>query len=180
MARHSLRTLDMAYIALFAVLMAICAWISIPLGPVPFTLQTFALFLALTVLGGRRGFYAVAVYLLLGAVGLPVFSGFQGGPGILLSAGGGFLIGFLFAALFYRLTESLLPPLFACLGGLITCYAFGVIWYLFVYADAADVLTALRWCVLPFALPDLLKLALALTVSRRLRPLLQLKTHKAP
>mgnify|MGYP002511586593 CR=1 FL=1 len=77
------RTLDLAYTALFAVLMAVCAWISTPKTPisVPFTLQTFAMFAALTTLGGRRGLWAVVVYLLMGLVGLPVFTGFQGGPG---------------------------------------------------------------------------------------------------
>ena len=81
---HSrLRTLDLAYIALFAVLIAISAWISIPF-PVPFTLQTFAIILALMTLGGKRGFYAVLVYLLMGAAGLPVFSGFQGGFGMFM------------------------------------------------------------------------------------------------
>ena len=78
-----LRTLDMAYIALFAVLMAVCAWITVPLPKplVQFTMQTFAMFMALTTLGGRRGLYAMVVYLLLGAVGVPVFSGFRGGIG---------------------------------------------------------------------------------------------------
>ena len=67
-APSRLQTRDLAYTALFAVLMAVCAWISIPMA-VPFTLQTFAIFAALTTLGGRRGTYAVAVYLLMGAVG---------------------------------------------------------------------------------------------------------------
>ena len=74
------RTVDLAYTALFTVLLAVCAWITVPLT-VPFTLQTFGVFAALGVLGGRRGTYAVAAYLLLGLMGLPVFSGFQGGPG---------------------------------------------------------------------------------------------------
>lgn len=173
MTRSPLRTLDMAYIALFAVLTAVCAWVAIPVGPIPFTLQTFSVFLALTTLGGRRGFYAVAVYLLLGAVGLPVFSGFQGGLGVLFGAAGGFLLGFLPAAIFYRLTESRLPSLAACLGALAICYLSGTIWYLLVYADSADMFTALRWCVFPFILPDLIKTGLALTVSRRLKPYLR-------
>ena len=80
---YRLRTRDLTYVALCAVLIAVCAWISIP-APVPFTLQTFGIFAALTLLGGRRGCYAVAVYLLLGLVGLPVFAGFQGGIGALL------------------------------------------------------------------------------------------------
>ena len=69
------KTYDMVYIAVFAVLMAICSWISIP-ATVPFTLQTFAVFLAVCVLGGKRGTIAVVVYILLGAIGIPVFAGF--------------------------------------------------------------------------------------------------------
>lgn len=72
MKSHSrLRTVDLAYLGLFAALMAICAWISVPMPAplVPFTLQTFAIFAAVTTLGGRRGTYAVGVYLLLGLVG---------------------------------------------------------------------------------------------------------------
>ena len=73
-------TKDMTLIAMFAVLMAVCSWISIP-TQVPFTLQTFAVFCTLGVLGGKRGFFAVLVYVLLGAVGVPVFAGFTGGIG---------------------------------------------------------------------------------------------------
>ena len=124
-----LRTRDMAYIALFAILIAVCAWISIP-APVPFTLQTFGIFAALTLLGGRRGCYAVAVYLLLGLVGLPVFAGFQGGAGTLLGVTGGYILGFGAAALIYwlvtaRLGASLPVSILACVLGLLVCYTFG-------------------------------------------------------
>ena len=78
MEQKKLSTKDMAYIGLFACLMAICAWISIP-GQIPFTLQTMGVFLAVGLLGGKRGTLAVLVYVLMGAVGLPVFSGFTGG-----------------------------------------------------------------------------------------------------
>ena len=108
-----LRTVDLAYVALFAVLIAVCAWISIP-ATIPFTLQTFGIFAALTILGGRRGTYATVVYLLLGAVGLPVFSGFQAGIGTLLGATGGFILGFAAQALVYWLITAhlgrLSPP----------------------------------------------------------------------
>ncbi|MBR5472333.1 MAG: biotin transporter BioY [Oscillibacter sp.] len=173
MTRSPLRTLDMAYIALFAVLTAVCAWIAIPAGPIPFTLQTFSVFLVLTTLGGRRGFYTVVVYLLLGAVGLPVFSSFQGGLGVLFGAAGGFLLGLLPAALIYRFAESRLPPLPACLLSLTICYLSGIVWYLLFYSASTDLSTALRWCVFPFILPDLIKTGLALTVSRRLKPYLR-------
>lgn len=98
MTSTKMQTLDMAYIGLFAVVIAICSWISIP-TVVPFTLQTFAVFLAVAVLGGKRGTLAVIVYVLLGAVGLPVFSGFKGGIGVLLNTTGGYIIGFVFSAL---------------------------------------------------------------------------------
>ena len=82
---------SMIYIALMAVIITICSWISIP-GPVPFTLQTFAVFTALLLLGTRDGLISIVVYLLLGAVGVPVFSGFSGGIGHLLGPTGGYLI----------------------------------------------------------------------------------------
>ena len=175
-APSRLQTRDLAYTALFAVLMAVCAWISIPMA-VPFTLQTFAIFAALTTLGGRRGTYAVAVYLLMGAVGLPVFAGFKAGLGVLLGTTGGYIIGFLASALVYwlvtsKLGESLPMKVVACLLGLAVCYAFGTVWFLVVYARTSGpigLMTALGWCVLPYIIPDLVKLALAVILSRRVK-----------
>lgn len=175
-----LRTPDLAYIALFAVLMAVSAWITVPFA-IPFTFQTFAVFLALMTLGGKRGFYAVLVYLLMGLVGLPVFSGFQGGIGVLLGAGGGYIIGFLVAALLHwtissRMKESRFSVLLASLLGLFSCYGFGTVWFLSVYARSfgpMGLMTALDLCVLPFLIPDLIKLALAFALSRRLKQYIQ-------
>ena len=101
-----LTTLDLVYISLFSVLIAICAWIAIP-SMVPFTLQTFGVMCTLGLLGGKRGTLAVLVYLLLGAVGIPVFSNFRGGIGMLVGSTGGYLLGFLFSALLYWLLTSL-------------------------------------------------------------------------
>lgn len=177
MTRSSpLRTQDLAYISLFAILIAVCAWITIPFT-VPFTLQTFAIFLALTTLGGHRGLYAVAVYLLLGLVGLPVFSGFQGGLAALLGVTGGYIVGFLGSALVYwlvtaKLGTTLPVTTLACVLGMLICYAFGTVWFLTAYARTSSpigVMTALAWCVVPFVIPDLLKLTLALLLSQRIR-----------
>lgn len=172
-----LQTRDMAYIALFAVLMAVCAWISVPVPPpfVQFTMQTFAMFAALMTLGGRRGTYAVVTYLLLGAVGAPVFSGFRGGLGVLLGTTGGYILGFFFTALLYwlltaRLGESLPVKAAAGVLGMATYYAFGTAWYLALYARMGKpmgLLTACGYCVFPFIIPDLVKLALAALLSRR-------------
>ena len=174
--RKTWRTVDLAYMALFAVLMAVCAWITLPL-PVPFTLQTFAVCAAMGILGGRRSTWAVAVYLLLGAVGLPVFSGFKGGLGALLGTTGGYILGFLAMPLVYWLVTALLgerlPVMAAAMVlGLAVCYAFGTIWFVALYTRTSGPITAgaaLGMCVVPFVIPDLVKLGLALALSRRLR-----------
>ena len=93
-----LRPIDMAYIGMFTALITVCSWISIP-TTIPFTLQTFAVFLTVALIGTKRSFISVIIYILLGAVGLPVFSGFKGGVGALLGPTGGYIIGFLFTAL---------------------------------------------------------------------------------
>ena len=166
-------TADMAYIALMAVLMSVCSWISVP-APVPFTMQTFAIFCALCLLGGRRGSTAVLLYILMGAVGLPVFSGMSGGLGKLLGPTGGYILGFLLSALLYWLLEDwagrgLLQRAAVLLLGLALCYAFGTVWFIRVYTSEITLSNALALCVWPFVLPDLIKLALALLVGRRVK-----------
>ena len=89
-------------IALFAVLLAVFSWTTIPFA-VPFTLQTFGVYVALMLLGGKKGTIAIALYILLGAVGVPVFSGFKGGVGALLGPTGGYIFGFLATGLVYIL-----------------------------------------------------------------------------
>ena len=173
---HRTKTLDLTYMAVCAALMAICSWISIP-ATVPFTLQTFAVFLTVILLGGRRGTITILVYILMGAVGIPVFAQFTGGVGILLGSTGGYIVGFLFTALIMWGMEKLLGRkawalILSMLFGLIACYAFGTAWYMIFYAgtpDAVGLLTALGWCVFPFVLPDLIKIGLALTLGTQLR-----------
>ncbi len=169
------KTKDMALIALFAALIALCSWLSIP-AAVPFTLQTLGVFLAVGLLGGRRGTLAVAVYILLGAAGLPVFAGFKAGIGVLLGATGGYIVGFLAAALamgavLRRAGGGKWALLLSMILGLLICYGFGTAWFLLVYtrsSGAVGLLTVLGWCVFPFILPDALKIALAFVLCRRL------------
>ena len=167
---------NMALCALFAALLALCAWISIPLGDVAITMQTFALFLTLGVLGGKRGSITVGIYLLLGIVGLPVFSGFQGGLGALLGATGGYIVGFLATALGYWLVTTLGGDnlLFRLLGmgfGLAACYLLGTLWFRFGYLPAGSLGfgAVLLKCVVPYLVPDGAKLILAWLLSSRLR-----------
>ncbi|MBQ4641850.1 MAG: biotin transporter BioY [Oscillospiraceae bacterium] len=164
----------MALCGLFAALLALCAWLSFPMGDAAVTLQTFGVFLCLGLLGGSRGTIAIFVYLLLGAVGLPVFSGFRGGLGALLGVTGGYLTGFLVCALVYWLLSVLLPSkqLLAMIAGLLTCYCFGSLWYYYIYIDSGTAVNLgliLAKCVLPYLLPDAIKLSLALILTKKLR-----------
>ena len=155
----------MVLCSLFAALISVCAWISLPVADIAFTLQTLGIFLSLGLLGGKRGCAAVTIYLLLGAVGVPVFSGFQGGIGVLTGVTGGYLWGFLFAAFIYRILERF-GKLPAMIAGQLVCYLCGSIWF-YLYAGSGLWLIAAR-CVLPYLIPDAAKIALAYTLSRRL------------
>ncbi|MBQ9030393.1 MAG: biotin transporter BioY [Parasporobacterium sp.] len=175
------KALDLTYMALGAVLIAVCSWISIP-ASVPFTLQTFAVFLVLGLLGGKRGTVSILVYLLLGAIGIPVFSGFTGGFSRLIGMTGGYLISYIFIGLIYwgagKLFGTKLPVrIISMLVGNLVCYAFGTAWFMVVYAGQTGPIglgTALGMCVIPFILPDLLKIALAIFLAGRLRKPLHL------
>lgn len=170
------KTRSMAYIGLFVALIAICSWIAIP-TTVPFTLQTFAVFLAVGLLGGKRGTLAVVVYLILGMIGLPVFANFQGGLGAVLGPSGGYLLGFVLTALVMWGMERVfgrgtLVLVLSMVLGLIVCYIVGTIWFLTAYTETAGAVavgTVLGWCVFPFLLPDAVKIAAAVLVTKRLK-----------
>ena len=159
----------MTLCALFAALLAVCAWISVPLGDMAFTMQTCAVFLALGLLGGKWGSASILIYLCLGAAGLPVFSGFRGGFGILLGATGGYLWGFLFTGLCWWAVEKFSRPL-AMVLGMFACYLCGSLWFWY-YAGGGFGLILLR-CVVPYVIPDALKLWLAWYLTKRLRQFL--------
>ena len=168
---------DMAQCALFAALLAVCAWISVPVADIAFTMQTFAIALTLLLLGGKKGTLAIFVYLLTGAVGLPVFSGFQGGFGTLLGATGGYITGFLLWGLAYWLITAALPQLplvklWAMITGLVLCYGFGSFWFYRIYLQQGSAIGlgfVLAKCVLPFLIPDGIKLSFAWLLARRLK-----------
>ena len=170
------RTRDIALIPVFSVLIAVCTWIMIP-GPVPFTMQTFAVFVSLLILGGKRGTAAVLVYILLGLAGLPFFSGFSAGPAVLFGPTGGYIIGFIAIGLFYILMTKVLGESAKIKGaalviGLAVCYLFGTLWFTRVYNGGTDPITftgALSLCVLPFIIPDLIKLGLATWIASQVK-----------
>lgn len=179
--RSTITVTQIAYIAVCTALIAICSYLSIPTA-IPFTLQTFGVFLTLQLLGGRNGFFSVLTYVLLGAVGVPVFAGFTGGAAVLFGSTGGYIIGFLFMALVYwamtaLLGEKLWVQLAALILGLAVCYAFGTAWFVIFYSRTDSPFSwsaALMACVVPFLIPDAIKLALSVGLAQALRPLLHL------
>ena len=142
------KTLDMVYIAIFAVIIAVCSWISVPMS--------------------------VLIYVLLGAVGVPVFAGFSSGIGTLFGVTGGYIMGFIFTALIYWLITAIFGKklwaiILGMVLGLLACYAFGTIWFMVVYAQKAapiGLAAALMKCVVPFLIPDALKIALAVVITK--------------
>ena len=190
MNREIFSARELAYVAMGAALIAVCSWISVPsLLPtmVPFTLQTFAVCLVTALLGLRLGLWTVGAYILLGALGAPVFSGFRGGVGALLGNTGGYIVGFLFTALCVGLAVKRMgrrPWVLAAsmCAGIVLYYAFGTAWFVLVYTRSSGpigVMTALGWCVLPYLIPDGLKIALATLLAGRLYPLLHLQGREA-
>ena len=171
---------NMTRCALFVALLTVCAWLSVHVGGLVFSLQSFAVFLTLGTLGGRRGTVCVGVYLALGAVGLPVFSGFRGGMGVLLGPTGGYIWGFWISALVYWLFTALFKDnspvrlISLCLG-LVLCYLLGSLWYMHAYLHGQSFIFVLAKCVLPYCLPDACKLTLAFTLSDKLKNHIKIK-----
>jgi biotin transport system substrate-specific component len=181
---NSSRTVDLptsgalrplVFASLFAALMAVGAYLFVPIGPVPIVLQNMFVFLAGLLLGSRWGLASVAVYLLAGLCGLPVFAGGTGGIGRFFGPTGGFLMGylpavFLIGTIAERRPGRMLYDVTAMVIGSMALYACGVPWLKAVtgmsFAKAAAV------GMLPFLAGDALKIAAAALIARAVRPIM--------
>ncbi len=174
--------LDIVLIALFTALIAICSQISIPIGPVPFTLQTLGIFITAALLGLKRGTISILVYILVGLVGVPVFAGFSGGIGSVASPAFGYVIGFILTAIVVGLSKKffenkIIPLVISMIIGLILCYAAGTIWFIAIYGItglSVDLGSVLGWCVWPFIIPDVCKIVIAAILVNRLDKIIKL------
>lgn len=172
----SSKTRDIVYMSVFTAMISICSWISIP-ASIPFTLQTMGVFTTVGLLGGKRGTLTVLTYILLGAIGIPVFAGLTGGVSVLLGTTGGYIIGFLLSALLMWGIETIMGRnqivlAFSMIAGLIVCYVFGTAWFMLIYTQHSGVIglsTVLGLCVIPFIIPDLIKIGVALFLTNRLK-----------
>lgn len=170
-----MNTKDMTVTALMAALLCVVGPLSIAIGPIPLSLATFAVYLCGAVLGKKRGTVAVALYLLIGSMGVPVFSAFSGGFSRLIGVTGGYLIGYLPCAWCSGLGCSeagrkwRLP---ACMAlGTLVLYSIGTAW--FMLQTRNSLLTALGLCVLPFLPGDAIKIAGACMLTRPVQRALQ-------
>ena len=170
---------EVAYIALGIALITVCAWISIPLGPIPVTLQTFAVPFLGAVLGWKRGLASVVIYFLMGLVGIPVFAGFRAGVAVLFGATGGYLPGFLVDVILVGVAKLLrlknrwvrIGVLYgAMILGAVFYFSFGRLWFMTMYKGAGGIslAAALMMCVVPYLAPDAVKAALAALLAVRL------------
>ncbi len=176
--KHPIRSIT--YIAMCVALISLCAWITIPFA-ISFTLQLFAVFFIAAISDWKKSFFSVIAYIGLGLAGAPVFAGFQAGPSVLFGITGGYLIGFLFSSLLIGIVRRFFPErrlllLFSMLLSLLVCYCIATLWYITIFASSncgASVWQAIAVCVLPFCLPDFIKILLAYTFANRVTPILR-------
>ncbi|MCC8126115.1 MAG: biotin transporter BioY [Clostridiales bacterium] len=162
---------DMTKVALFTALMCILAPMSVPIGPVPISLANLVIFLSLYVIGRKDSSVSVLIYLLLGLVGLPVFSGYTGGPAKLLGPTGGYLIGYILIPLVGGLAVEKQPENYvyqwiAIVFSDALCYVLGTAW--FVYLMKCSLAYAMSICVLPFIGLDLCKIVTAILIGTQI------------
>jgi biotin transport system substrate-specific component len=196
------RALAVARVGIMIAIIAVCAWVVVPYGPVPFTLQTFALTLALCVLPPREAVAVAIGYVLVGALGLPVFSGFRGGFGVLMGYTGGYIMGYIVAMVLASLmlhfarrsvesdmrrrrernidASSKLYALvnigYMVLAGLIFSIVtdtVGTIWYVQVASVGWE--TAFMVCIAPFIIPDVIKIIAAVACAQALNRALNIR-----
>ena len=167
-----IKSKEIIQISIFAILLSICSMISIPLT-VPFTFQTFGVFVTCLLIGGKKATLSIIVWILLGLVGLPVFSSFKSGFVALLGPTGGYIFGFIISSLCMWLFQNIFPKkitwmIFSMLVALLICYIIGTSWFIIIYTKTGDNITiskAISICIVPFIIFDLIKIMLALIIG---------------
>ena len=170
---QKIKTKQMVLIALMTAVTCVLGPLSIPLpfSPVPISLTNFAIFLAIFVLGMKNGTISFIIYLLLGAVGVPVFSSFRGGFQVLAGPTGGYLIGFIFLALIMgfaldHFDRKLVPTIIGMIIGMVVCYAFGTVWLAKLLSLSFK--EGLMMGVIPYLAGDVAKIIIAAIVGPKL------------
>lgn len=169
--KRKITTQQMALVAIMTALTCILAPFSLPIGPVPISLTNLVIYFSLYLLGWKLGTLSYVIYLLIGLVGVPVFSGFTAGPAKLFGPTGGYLIGFIPMAIIAGIVIDKFSQRWIQILGIIVgtaiCYAFGTAW--FCIQAGYTVSAALAVCVIPFIPADLIKMVIAMIIGPEIR-----------
>ena len=180
-----MNTRDLSYIALSVALISVSAWIALPFGNIPVTMQTAVICLIAGLLGTKRAIFAVFTYILLGAIGAPIFAGFTGGVTKLVAPTGGYIIGFLCIAITVGIVSDLTKKVSrgqwiylaaAMTLGIILCYVLGTVWFVFLTVQNGNlfsVWSALTLCVFPYLPFDVAKIVLAVCLTMKLKKIIK-------
>ncbi len=173
--RYASKTQKLVAAAVLTALLAVLSPFVIPIGPIPISLGVFGVALVGAMLPPAWAMASIAAYLLMGMAGLPVFTAFRAGPGVVLGVTGGYLLGYFLLALAISLATSRglpAPVRAACAAaGMAGCYLLGTLWYMLV--SGAGFASGLMLCVVPFILPDCAKIAAAMVLAAALQRRLQ-------
>lgn len=168
---------NMALISVFAAIITVCSWICIPLGPVPFTLQTFAVFATAGILGTKRSLVTIIVYILLGMAGVPVFSQFKAGPAVLAGPTGGYVLGFICTVIIIGVVTEIFSKsrkalrntmmFLSMVVGDTVCFMVGTVHFMLIMK--MDLASSLMMCVVPYIVPDLIKMTVATIIIDKVK-----------
>ena len=165
------KTLIITEIAIMAAFICIRGPLSIPIGLIPVSLTPFTVFVSVYILGQKLGTISCFIYLLIGLIGVPVFSGFEGGPGKLFGPTGGFLIAFLamawIAGAFYDKTNKIWLQILGSILALLVCYLLGTAWL--AWQANIQILKAIQVAVIPFVIFDIAKVFVAVFLGKAVK-----------
>lgn len=170
-----IKTHDLTITAIFSAIICILSVITVPIGTIPISLSLFAIILTAISLGAKRGVLTVIVYILIGSLGIPVFSGFKGGFHILFGPTGGFIFSYIFVALIMsfvsqKTNKKLTLFLFSLLS-LAICYLIGSFQYAII--SKVSFYNSLSVCIYPFIVFDILKALLAVNIGLKLKKIIK-------
>lgn len=179
-----MKTKDIVMVAACTFLIIIGAYIAVPIGPVPIVLTNFFIILIGLLFGWKKALFATVTYIILGAVGLPVFSNGKSGIVHLIGLTGGFLVGFIPLALLSGLSsgKNIVFKVVLILSGSVSVYLIGIPWAMYVYNNVIapannkpmwDLAISLKYTTIPFLIPDLLKIIIAIAISKVITPALK-------
>lgn len=166
-----MKTRDITFVALMVGIICVSSQLSLSLGPIPFTLQTTAILMSGLLLGGKKAILANLIYVLIGAIGLPVFANFKGGISVIFLQTGGFIMSFPIMAYitgkFSEKSKGRLLKYLGCFFGVIINFTVGCLYFMFI--TEMDLIMSLGYTVFPFVITTVIQIILAIEISEQIK-----------